>query len=78
MGTCAQDTASRLPRWIVLWFVLDAVVALAPPLHRAVSEQRYPVLGLPIAVFYFVAVGVFISVSLVAAFCVDAAHEEVR
>lgn len=78
MRTHAQDTASDVPRWVVLWFVLDAVVALAPPLHWAVSEQRFPVLGLPIVVFYFVAVGVFISASLIAAFCVDAAHEEVR
>ena len=76
MRECAQDPASHLPRWIVLWFILDAVVALAPPLYWAVSGQREPILGLPLAVFYFVAVGVFISASLVAASCADAAREE--
>ena len=74
----AQDTAGHLPRWVALWFVLDALVALAPPLHWAVSGQRELILGLPLAVFYFVAVEVFISASLVAAFCVDAAYEGER
>ncbi len=62
---------TRAP-WIVAWFSLDAIVALAPPLYWAVDGKTTPVIGLPAAVFYFVAVGVCISASIVAAYLAEA------
>ncbi len=58
--------------WIIAWFVLDAVVALAPPFYWAVDGNRASVLGLPIAVLYFVSVAIFITCSIVAAYLAEA------
>lgn len=61
-----------IPLWIAGWFVLDAVLALAPPLHWAVTGGA-PLLGVPAAVFYFVAAALFICASLVAAYLAEVA-----
>jgi putative effector of murein hydrolase len=61
----------RHASWIITWFALDAVVALAPPLYWAVDGIRTSVLGLPIAVLYFVAVAVFITASIVTAYLAE-------
>ncbi len=61
------------PSWISLWFILDAIVALAPPLHWSVDGAMTPILGLPAAVFYFLAVGVCICASIIAAYRSEAA-----
>lgn len=68
------DKAPRSKRaaWINAWFVADAIVALAPPIYWAADGKTTPILGLPAAVFYFVAVAVFIAASIVAAYAVDA------
>ncbi len=61
-----------IPLWIIGWFVLDAVLALAPPLHWvATGDAR--VLGVPAAIFYFIAVASFICASLIAAYLAEAA-----
>ncbi len=69
----AEHRASNdIPLWIVAWFVLDAVLALTPPLHWiATGDTR--VLGIPAALFYFVAVASFICASLIAAYLAEAA-----
>lgn len=61
----------RHASWIIAWFALDAVVALAPPLYWAVDGNRASLLGLPTAVLYFVAVAVFITASIVAAYLAE-------
>ncbi|HRN89521.1 hypothetical protein [Hyphomicrobium sp.] len=60
------------PLWIYAWFVLDALLVLTPPLHWAVTGSA-TALGLPAAVFYFVAVALFVCASLVAAYLAEVA-----
>ena len=60
------------PLWIYAWFVLDALLVLTPPLHWAVTGNT-TVLGVPAAVFYFVAVALFVCASLVAAYLAEVA-----
>ncbi len=66
----------RHASWIIAWFALDAVVALAPPLYWAVDGNRTAILGLPVAVLYFIAVAVFITASIVAAYLAEADNAE--
>lgn len=71
-----SSTASlkrRLVRW---WFALDAVLALAPPLYWAASGWTDNVLGVPGALFYFLAVNLVITASLVFAYLVERAEGE--
>jgi hypothetical protein len=69
----SEDRASNaIPLWIVGCFVLDAVLALSPPLHWAVTGDAR-VLGVPAAIFYFIAVASFICASLIAAYLAEAA-----
>lgn len=72
------DEARRSKRasWITAWFAIDAIVALAPPIYWAADGQMAPVLGVPAAVFYFVAVAVCIAASIVAAYTVEARNGE--
>lgn len=71
-------SASRRQRapWITAWFLLDAVVALAPPIYWAANGEMTPILGLPAAVFYFVAVAVCITASIIAAYWAEARNGE--
>ena len=73
-----QAPPARRVHWIGAWFVLDAIVALAPPLYWAVDGKTTPILGLPAAVFYFIAVSVCIAGSIVAAYVAEARSGEVR
>lgn len=67
-----DNAPARLRETIVkLWFGLDAVVALAPPLYWAADGAVWPILGLPAALAYFLAVGACISASVVFALIVD-------
>lgn len=59
-------------RWITAWFMIDAVVALAPPIYWAANGEMTPILGLPAAVFYFIAVAVCITASIIAAYWAEA------
>jgi hypothetical protein len=57
--------------------LIDAIVALAPPLYWAADGKTAPILGLPAAVFYFVAVAVCITASIVAAYVEEARAGEI-
>jgi hypothetical protein len=57
--------------FIVAWFALDAILGLFPPIYWAASGASPRVVGLPLSVFYFVAVGLFTSASLVVAYFLD-------
>lgn len=76
MRAGSRHPDNRQPLWITLWFILDAIVALAPPLYLAVDGKTTLILGLPIGIFYFVAVGIFISMSIIAACWAEAASGE--
>jgi len=57
--------------FILAWFGLDAFLGLFPPLYWAASGSSPRILGLPLSIFYFVAVGLFISASLIVAYFLD-------
>lgn len=65
------------PRWVTAWFILDAVVALAPPLYWAFDGDREPILSVPGAVLYFLAVATCITFSIVAAYSAEARGGEI-
>ncbi|MET0529561.1 MAG: hypothetical protein ABW003_14720 [Microvirga sp.] len=69
-----RPIGSRIVR---LWFVLDAVLALAPPLYWAADGHTSPILGLPGALTYFLAVGTCITASLIAAYLVERSSGEI-
>jgi hypothetical protein len=68
--TSRRGPGSGTPRWLYGLFALDALLALAPPLHWAITGEAR-VFGLPGALFYFGGVAVFICASLVAAYLVE-------
>ncbi|MGX9981615.1 hypothetical protein [Methylobacterium fujisawaense] len=71
-----QSSPAPLRRGIVkLWFALDAVVALAPPLYWAADGRTTPVAGVPIALCYFLTVSLCITASLIAAYLLDTSDE---
>lgn len=51
-----------------LWFVLDAVIALAPPLYWSADNYRAPILGMPATLFYFLIVCLTITGSILYAY----------
>lgn len=65
------------PRWVTAWFIIDAIVALAPPLYWAVDGNSAPLLGVPTAVLYFIAVATCITASIIAAFWAEARSGEI-
>ena len=64
--------ASR-PRstFISIWFALDAILALFPPIYWALGRPTPIVLGLPCSIVYYGALGLFIVASLLAAYWDD-------
>ena len=76
MAVHREVPRKRAP-WISVWFFLDAVVALAPPLYWAVDGSQELFLGLPTPVWYFIAVAAFITASIVAAYLSEPNSEEV-
>lgn len=71
-----QGSPAPLRRGIVkLWFALDAVVALAPPLYWAADGRANPIAGVPTALFYFLAVSLCITASLITAYLLDTSDE---
>ncbi|MBS0234839.1 MAG: hypothetical protein JSR99_15290 [Proteobacteria bacterium] len=65
------------PLWVTGWFVIDVVVALAPPLYWSFDGNNTPIYGVPAAVLYFVAVSTCIAASIVAAYAADARNGEI-
>lgn len=61
-----------IPSWILGWFVLDAVLALTPPLHWILTGD-VRALGVPATLIYFVVVALFVCASLVAAYSAEVA-----
>jgi hypothetical protein len=72
MTRANEAPRSKRASWITAWFAIDAIVALAPPIYWAADGGMTPILGLPAAVFYFVAVAVCITGSIVAAYAAEA------
>jgi hypothetical protein len=60
-----------------VWFVLDGVLAMFPPLYWGVSEIHGTVFGLPFTIFYFIVTGLVITASIVALYVVEELRGEV-
>lgn len=60
-----------------IWFVVDAVLAMLPPVYWAVDEIDGTVLGLPFSVAYFIVTGIVITASIVALYMVEDIRGEV-
>lgn len=76
MSLVRKDRHAALPRWVAAWFIVDAIVALAPSLYWAFDGDRTPLLGVPAAVLYFIAVSTCIAASIVAAYLAEVRVEE--
>jgi hypothetical protein len=76
MGEREQESPNReepkLPTWIRLWFVVDAVIAMAPPVYWFFAEPAEFVTGIPNALIYFLLVGTIICASIIAAYIAEA------
>jgi hypothetical protein len=57
--------------FISVWFALDAVFSLFPPVYWLLGGPHPLVLGLPSSVVYYIALGTFITASLLAAYWDD-------
>ena len=58
------------------WFLLNAFVALYPPLYWAASEHHELILGLPATFVYFTGVSLSITLSILYAWWQDAISGE--
>ncbi|OZB29455.1 MAG: hypothetical protein B7X49_06920 [Acidiphilium sp. 34-64-41] len=67
----SATTTAEYPGWIKIWFGLDAVLALFPPLYWAASGPQPAPLGLPLAVLYFSVTGLCIACSIVVAYLIE-------
>lgn len=76
MTRANEARRNKRASWIAAWFAIDAVVALAPPIYWAADGDMTPILGLPAAVLYFVAVAVCITASIVAAYAAESRNGE--
>lgn len=55
-------------RYVWIWFALDAVLALCPPIYCLAGQPRPKIFGLPCSIVYFGTLGMFITGSLLAAY----------
>lgn len=56
---------------VTVWFLADTIVALLPPLYWSASGYSPTILGVPLSMAYFLAIGTFISASVVFAFITE-------
>ena len=59
------------PVWVRLWFAIDALAALLPPIHWWLTDHAAFVLGWPVSLVYFLALALCISASIVAAYVAE-------
>ncbi len=57
--------------FISIWFILDAVLALFPPVYWIAGGPTPILFGLPCSVVYYVLLAAFITASIVAAYWDD-------
>ena len=60
--------------FISIWFVLDAILGLFPPVYWIAGRPAPAIFGLPCSVVYFMALALFIAASIVAAYWDDEAR----
>lgn len=69
---------SRGSTLIRLWFVANAIVLMLPPLHWLVNDHQTPIAGLAPTLFYFIAVCISITASVVAAYMQESEAGELQ
>jgi len=57
--------------YVWIWFALDALFALFPPVYWVAAQPKPTILGLPCSIVYFGALGIVITASLLAAYWDD-------
>lgn len=57
--------------FISAWFILDAILGLFPPIYWLLGAPKPIVFGLPCSVVYYIALGAFITASLLVAYWDD-------
>lgn len=53
---------------VISWFALDAILALLPPIHWAITAKAPWIAGLPAGLVYMGGLPIFIAASLVFAY----------
>lgn len=61
----------------IAWFALDAFLCLFPPLYWWADGRTEPILGVPVALLYFLAVSACTVASIVFAYFAGRAGDEV-
>lgn len=62
-----HDMFARLPNFVKVWFLLDLVLALSPPLHWALGTAE-PIHGVPRSLVYIYGVAIVVAASVVVAY----------
>ncbi len=70
MATLVPATRPR-SGFISIWFILDAVLALFPPVYWIAGGPAPLIFGLPCSMAYFITLALFIAASIVAAYWDD-------
>lgn len=60
--------------FISIWFILDAILGLFPPVYWIAGGPEPLIFGLSCSIVYFVALAMFIAASIVAAYWDDEAR----
>lgn len=63
---------------IRLWFAVNAILALAPPLHWLFSGQPGEFLGLPSSLLYFLILALSITLNILCAYWDESARGELE
>lgn len=58
-----------------LWFLVNLLVSLYPPLYWQVGASQQLILGLPVSFIYFIAISISITLSILYAYHEEASRE---
>ena len=56
---------------VKIWFIVNATVALFPPIYWAVSNHNAYILGVPVSLLYFMTISFSIMLSIIYAYYTD-------
>lgn len=56
---------------VKIWFIVNAVVALFPPIYWAISNHNAYIFGVPASLLYFTTISLSIMLSIIYAYYTD-------
>ncbi len=56
---------------VKIWFIVNATVALFPPIYWMISDHNDYILGVPASLLYFMTISLSIMPSIIYAYCTD-------